>query len=202
MVWECLCWGTSQGMEADCPSLPESLPMPLLQNQGWNFYFETIVDPPSSQSIFLPHQQLQKLLGVHVQIAVSPCPVYFHVPFSVTSNVEFDGPRIRVSRMVVKHKEVLSLDWWSGGGGWYYFFCLKLAYMPSTICTLGAALPAASHVKLPILNCIEFSFSWEHVAYSFAVHNVIVHLLLSVTAVLCICLRFMNASLIETRLSS
>lgn len=97
-------------MEADCPSLPESLPMPLLQNQGWNFYFETIVDPPSSQSTFLPHQQLQKLLGVPVQIAVSLCPVYLHVSFSVTSNVEFDGPRIRVSRMVVKHKEVLSLD--------------------------------------------------------------------------------------------
>lgn len=109
--------------------LSESFQMFDLQYQSWNLN-TILIHPVPNLFSFRINNCKNWWLGtrVHVQIAVFLCLFYFHLSFSVTPNVEFDGARILVSRMVVKCEEKMSLDWWSGSGGLdssvcYFFVC-------------------------------------------------------------------------------
>lgn len=191
MAYEHLCWGPpSTVWRLTVSPLSVSSQMFDLEYLSWNLKTILVHPVPNLFSFRLNNYKNWWIgIHVHVQITVFLCLFYFHLSFSVTSNVEFDGPRIYVSRMVVKCEETLSLAWWSGDGGLDCSVCYSVyAVYHRCITVQSFTLPAWNFLLWAAL----FSLSWEPLAYFFPAPNVIVYLLLSVRAALCLCLRLLN----------
>lgn len=145
---------------------------------------ENNFDPPSSQSIFLPHQQLQKLVARHSCSCANCCfpmPILFPLVLFCNSQCRIwwgQNPCLKSGSKMWRENEprLMIRKWWTG------FFCLLFPCMSSVI-SVVMCRTSWFCLKLPALRCVVSSLSWEPLAYFSPVSKVVVHLLLPVRAI-------------------